>query len=365
MTATTKAAVSANTKARRTKRSSPGDTAPTCDFLEFVRPGRVRVGRAPLPSSPPGHALVRTLTSAVSAGTELLVYRGELPPELALDETLPALAGRTFAYPTRYGYAAVGVVERLGPATATSDRSRELLSAGARVFAFVPHASAFTAPATELLPVPADLEATTAAFFPHAETAVNLVLDAAPLLGERVAVIGQGLVGLLATAALARFPLAALVCVEPETRRRRTAARLGASTCATAAQARARLGPRGADLTLELSGDPRALDGAVGLTGSEGRIVVGSWYGQRRAPIDLGGHFHRGRLQLVSSQVSHIAPRLLGRWDRARRAEEAWRLLAALPAGLLAPRRFPLAHAPRVYAALAAGRLSAPVVFVY
>lgn len=375
------ATLSAGATVRRTKRASLGPAIASRDFLEFVRPGRVRIRREPLPVPlPPGHALVRTLASAVSAGTELLVYRGELPPALALDEMLPALAARTFAYPIRYGYAAVGVVERLTPAGHSGgsraaqeprpipgrlDDEAPTLREGTRVFAFVPHASAFTAPAIDLLPVPAALEPTRAAFFPHAETAVNLVLDGAPLLGERVAVIGQGLVGLLTTAALARFPLAALVCVEPDARRRRVAARLGITACATAEQARARMGPRGADLVLELSGDPQALDAAIALAGPEGRVVVGSWYGQRRAPIDLGGHFHRGRLQIVSSQVSHLAPRLRGRWDRARRADEAWRLLVALPPGLLVPRRFRLAHAPRVYAALAARRLSAPVVFVY
>jgi threonine dehydrogenase-like Zn-dependent dehydrogenase len=165
--------------------------------LVFVGPRRVDVVEEAEAPPRAGEVLVRTRVSAISAGTELLVYRGELPAGLALDETLPALAGASFAYPVRYGYAAVGDVVAVGAGVAATWRGR-------RVFGFAPHASTFVAAVADVYPVPDGLDAERAALFASMETAVNLVLDGAPRLGERVAVIGQGVVGLLATAVLAR-----------------------------------------------------------------------------------------------------------------------------------------------------------------
>jgi threonine dehydrogenase-like Zn-dependent dehydrogenase len=116
------------------------------------------------------------------------------------------------------------------------------------------------------------------------------------------------------------------------------------------------VGPeRGADLTFELTGNPAALDDALALTGREGRVVVGSFYGGKRAPVDLGAHFHRGRLTLLSSQVSHIAPALTGRWDRARRRAAAWDALARFDAAAVVTHRFALGRAAEAYARLDAG----------
>src|SRR6185369_16414108 len=109
------------------------------------------------------------------------------------------------------------------------------------------------------------------------------------------------------------------------------------------------LGTRGADLVYELSGNPEALDAAVAAAGHEARVVVGSWYGGKRAAIDLGGRFHRRRLRLVSSQVSHIDARLSARWDRARRFAAAWRALGDIDTAPLVNHRFPLEHAQEAY----------------
>ena len=103
------------------------------------------------------------------------------------------------------------------------------------------------------------------------------------------------------------------------------------------------------DLTYELSGNPAALDTAIALTGYAGRIVVGSWYGAKRAPIDLGGRFHRSRLHLVSSQVSTIDPALSGRWDKTRRFEVAWQMLRTLDTAPLITHRYRLADAAAAY----------------
>jgi threonine dehydrogenase-like Zn-dependent dehydrogenase len=172
------------------------------------------------------------------------------------------------------------------------------------------------------------------------------VLDGRPQLGERVAVVGQGVVGLLTTALLARFPLASLAAVDSDPARAALARRFGA----TAEAARA-----AADLSFELTGAPAALDTAIALTGREGRVVVGSFYGDKRAPVDLGGHFHRGRLTLISSQVSHLPPALGARWDRARRRDVAWAALARVDSAALISHRVPLGRAAEAYPLLQGG----------
>ena len=183
------------------------------------------------------------------------------------------------------------------------------------------------------------------------ETALNLVLDGAPALDDAVLVIGQGVVGLLVTALLARVPLSALAAAERAPARASKARAFGArAIVAGAGEWTALAGTRGADLVYELSGDPSALDLAIAVAGHEARIVVGSWYGGKRAPVDLGGRFHRRRLQIVSSQVSHIGAALSARWDRGRRRDATWRALAEIDTTPLVSHRIPLADAQRAYA---------------
>jgi 2-desacetyl-2-hydroxyethyl bacteriochlorophyllide A dehydrogenase len=325
--------------------------------LLFAAPRRIELREDRLEDPPPpGRARVRTLVSAVSAGTELLAFRGEIPPETPLDETLGALGGATFTYPFPYGYAAVGEVEAVGEGVGDAWLGR-------RVFAFEPHATRFVAPVGELLRVPDGLDPERAALFAHMETAVNLLLDGAPRLGENVLVVGLGTVGLLATALLARFPLAALAAVEPAEHRARAGRALAARPLITdrAEIARA-FGARGADLVFELSGNPAALDEAIAAAGHEARVVVGSWYGDKRAPVDLGGRFHRRRLRLVSSQVSHIAAELSARWDRARRADAVWRALGEIDTRPLVSHRVAFEDAAAAYALIDRG--TEPVVQV-
>ncbi len=320
--------------------------------LWFTAPFQVEVRETDLPPLAAGQVLVQTLCSAISPGTEMLVYRGQFPSGLAVDATLGALAG-AFSYPLRYGYAAVGRVTELGPGVAPE-------WAGRLVFAFQPHASAFVAAPAELFPVPAGLAPEDAVLLPNMETAVNFLLDGAPLLGERVAVLGQGIVGLLTTALLARFPLAALATADRFPLRRAAALELGAPASLdpaaedAGAQLRQALGAAtdadGADLVYELSGAPAALDLAIAVAGFAGRIVVGSWYGQKRHAVDLGGRFHRGRLRLISSQVSTLTPELQARWTKARRLAVAWQQLAALRPARLITHRFPLSEAAAAYA---------------
>lgn len=316
--------------------------------LVFVAPGRVEVQESDLPAPPRGQVLVRTRLSAVSAGTERLIYRGQFPADLPLDATLPDLR-RPFAYPLTYGYALVGTVEAVGEGV-------EEAWLGRRVFAFHPHESAFLADPAGLVPLPESLAWEEALFLPNLETALSLVHDGAPLAGERVAVVGLGVVGLLTTALLARFPLEALVALDPLPRRRERALAFGAQAAFHPDDLEAARGAlagggedEGADLVFEVSGNPAALQTAIDLCGFQSRVVVGSWYGRKEATLDLGRRFHRDRLRLISSQVSHLPPHLTGRWTKGRRLAFALKVLAEVHPANLITHRFPLERAAEVY----------------
>jgi 2-desacetyl-2-hydroxyethyl bacteriochlorophyllide A dehydrogenase len=318
--------------------------------LQFVAPGQVDVVARDLAAPGPDEAVVAVRLSAISAGTEMLVYRGQFPRELALDANLAALSGG-FQYPLSYGYAAVGEVIAAGANVAAEWEGR-------RVFAFQPHASHFVAPVASLIPIPDGVAWEAAVFLPNLETAVNLVMDGQPSLGERVLVLGQGVVGLLTTALLARFPLTALVAADRYPARRQAAAAWGATAVLDpdAPDFAAHLGerlaqpePSGADLVFELSGAPAALDTAIAAAGFSGRVVIGSWYGEKRAPLDLGGWFHRSRIRLISSQVSTLAPQWTGRWTKARRFALVWEQLGQIAPQTLITQRFDLHNAAAAY----------------
>ena len=322
--------------------------------LYFTAPYHVSVQDELLALPAAGQVTVKTLVSAISPGTELLVYRGQAPTDIPVDETIPTLRGE-FRFPLKYGYATVGRVITVGADVAPEWQDR-------LVFSFHPHESYFLAFPTELIPLPPHLSPEEAAFLPNMETAVNFLMDGQPLIGEQVAVFGQGVVGLLTTALLTRLLLPRLVTLDRYPLRRKTSLALGAHASLdpeaphTLAQLHSlfRQEPfsTGADLTYELSGNPAALDWAVAATGFSGRVVIGSWYGRKRADVDLGGRFHRSRIRLISSQVSTLAPEWTGRWTKARRLQVAWRMLEQINPARLITHRFPLLQAAAAYAVL-------------
>ena len=283
----------------------------------FIAPYRVEVIEEPLPFPEPKQVLVKTLVSAISAGTELLFYRGEVPKNIAADSTIAALSG-TVRYPLRYGYACVGQVVELG-----TDLEKEWQDR--LVFAFHPHTSHFVSPLEELIPLPPGISIEQAALLPNMETAVNLLMDGVPIIGERVGVFGQGIVGLLTTSLLARYPLQKVVTFDRLPNRRALSLNMGATAAYDPSEALPF--DQSFDLAFELSGHPTALNQAIDLTGFSGRIVIGSWYGTKPSDINLGGSFHRSRIQLISSQVSTIQPKYRGRWDNQRRIDTAWAML--------------------------------------
>jgi 2-desacetyl-2-hydroxyethyl bacteriochlorophyllide A dehydrogenase len=318
--------------------------------LYFTGERSVEVRREPVEEPGAGELAVETLASGISAGTELLVYRDETPDGMAVDETITSLDG-TFDYPLRYGYAAVGEVRAAG-----EDVDDEWL--GRRVFAFEPHASRFRVPADAVVRVPADVDTATATLLPTLETATNFVMDARPRVGERVVVFGAGAIGLATTHVLAGFPLAELVVVEPNADRREHARAFGADDAVPPEAATglfADADPPGADLAVEVSGAPSTLDAAIDAVGYDGRIVVGSWYGTKRAPVDLGGSFHRDRISVESSQVSTVAPAQRGRWTKGRRLGVAFDGLRRIDADRLISPRVPFADAREAYRLLDRG----------
>ncbi len=308
--------------------------------LFFTAPGQVEIRESDLPALKDDEALVETQCSAISAGTEMLVYRGQCPP---LKDAHDALSS-DLKYPLAYGYACVGVVRDVGKLV-----NREMV--GRLVFAFHPHASSFILPLSSLLPIPQFLSPENACFLPNMETAVNLVQDGAPLLGERILVLGQGVVGLLTASLLSEFPLEKLVTMDNFELRRKASEKISnvASLNLSEIQESKFAYAQNFDLTFELSGSPSALNDAIALTAFNGRIVVGSWYGEKKAAIDLGGAFHRSRIQLISSQVSTVAPALSGRWDKERRFGVAWEALERIQPEKWITHRFPIEEAEKAY----------------
>jgi 2-desacetyl-2-hydroxyethyl bacteriochlorophyllide A dehydrogenase len=320
--------------------------------LYFTAPRQVELREETLPAPGADDVLVETICSAISAGTEMLIYQGRFPQDVETDSVISSLRGG-FAYPMAYGYASVGIVREVGESVKGEWLNKT-------VFSFQPHASHFICKPDSLFLIPLSLSPESACFLPNMETAVNLVQDGAPIVGERVLVFGQGVVGLLTTSLLKEFPLDALVTidrfdlrcqmsrVECQTTNVSRCETLDSSTNDFHQQALSAL-DQGADLTFELSGNPAALNDAIALTAFSGRIVVGSWYGEKPAEIDLGGSFHRSRIKLISSQVSTISPELSARWDKSRRFDVAWKALERIKPEKWITHRFAIHEAAQAY----------------
>ena len=314
-------------------------------ILYFTAPRQVELREETLPALGTDEVLVQTICSAISAGTEMLIYHGQFPRDLETDSAISSLRGG-FRYPLAYGYACVGIVRETGTQVDASWREK-------LVFAFQPHTSHFIARPESLFQIPDTFQPESACFLPNMETAINLVQDGAPLFGERVLVLGQGIVGLLTASLLNEFPLDILVTADcyalrcdssPVTRR------LSLNPHASGFHREAKeFLKQGADLTFELSGNPTALNDAIALTIFTGRIVIGSWYGEKQVEVNLGGAFHRSRIKLISSQVSTIAPELEGRWNKARRFDAAWKALKRVKPEKWITHRFAIHDAVKAY----------------
>ena len=280
------------------------------DALWYVGPGRGEIRREKVEEPRPGEVLVRALYSAISRGTERLVFAGRVPESEFARMRAPFMGG-AFPFPVKYGYATIGRVEE-GPA--------EWL--GRNVFALHPHQSVFTLPASAALLLPDGLPPARATLAANTETALNAVWDAAPAPADRIAIVGAGVVGSLVAWLCGQLPGAKVTLVDIEPSRAQLASALGVGFAAPAEA------PGDCDLVVHASGTGAGLATAIGLAGDEARVLELSWYGAGDVAVPLGGAFHSRRLQLISSQVGRIAPSHRPRWTHHRRLAAALDLLA-------------------------------------
>ncbi len=268
-----------------------------------IAPGRGEIRPETLPAAS-DQVLVRTLASGISRGTEALVFAGRVPPGQHQAMRAPLMGG-DFSFPVKYGYSAVGRI-----------------AGGRRVFVLHPHQDVFLAPAAMCNPLPDAVPTQRAVLAANMETALNIAWDAAPLAGERMLVIGAGVVGLLAASLLARTPAAHVTVVDIDPAREPIARRFG---CDFATPDTA---PREQELIVHASASEAGLRLALDRAAFEARIVEASWYGDHAPSLPLGEAFHARRLRLIASQVGAVAPAMRGRRSHGERLALALELLA-------------------------------------
>jgi NADPH:quinone reductase-like Zn-dependent oxidoreductase len=301
-----------------------------------VAPGQGELRSEPLPEPGPGEILVEALTSGISRGTETTVFQGRVPESQHRIMRAPHQAGE-FTFPLKYGYSSVGIV-----AAGPDDR------VGRRVFCLHPHQDRYVVPRRTAISVPAAVSDERAVLAANMETVVNGLWDAAPRVGDRVAVVGAGVIGALAAALAARIPGTAVQLVDVDPAKAEIASALGVSFAVPKVAT-----PR-ADLVIHASGTADGLATALDLAGFEAKVVELSWYGDRPVAAPLGEGFHSRRLRLVSSQVGAIATAQRARWDRRRRLALALDLLADARFDVLLAPAVPFARLPEVMTELAA-----------
>ncbi|QNI03655.1 zinc-binding alcohol dehydrogenase [Halomonas sp. SH5A2] len=274
-----------------------------------THPGRGELRQETLPAAGEGDVLVRTLYSGISRGTESLVFNARVPESEFARMRAPFQAG-DFPAPVKYGYANVGYVLQGPP---------ELLNQ--RVFCLYPHQDHYVVPESAVLPIPDALPSERAVLAANMETAINGVWDAEPMLGERISVIGAGVVGALVAYLCAQIPGVDVQLVDINPDREALAETLRVPFHlpeeANAEQ----------DCVIHASGHADGLRQALSLVGNEGRIIEMSWFGEGEVSVPLGGAFHSQRLTLRASQVGQLPTRLQPRWDYQRRLRLALNLL--------------------------------------
>jgi threonine dehydrogenase-like Zn-dependent dehydrogenase len=300
-------------------------------------PGEGEIRSVMLPERGPNEVLVRTLYSGISRGTETLVFRGEVPESQYGVMRAPFQDG-DFPGPVKYGYLNVGVVEE-GPVA--------LL--GRTVFCLYPHQTAYVVPADAVVGVPDGVPPARAVLAGTVETAVNALWDAAPLVGDRITVVGAGMVGCCVAGVLAGFPGATVQLVDVNPDRAGVASALGVEFTAPAEAARER------DLVIHASATSAGLQLSLELLAPEGTVIELSWYGDREVSLQLGGSFHSRRLRIRSSQVGTLSP--ARRWSRtfADRLALALDLLRDPAFDALFTGESPFEQLPDVLAGMAAG----------
>ena len=305
-----------------------------------VRPGRGEVRPVRLPEPGADDVLVRTVRSGVSRGTETLVFTGRVPEGQRAAMRAPFQDG-DFPGPVLYGYLNVGVVEQ-GPSDLV----------GRTVFCLHPHQTAYVVPASAVHLVPDDVPADRAVLAGTVETAVNALWDVPPRVGDRVTVVGAGMVGCSLARLLARHPGVEVTLVDVDPARAAVAAALGVRFSDPAGA------QTGQDLVFHASASAAGLQLGLELLAPEGTVVELSWYGDREVGLSLGGAFHSGRLRIRASQVGTLSPARAARGTRGRMAV-ALDLLRDPAFDALLSGSSPFGHLPQVLDALSTGTLAA------
>ena len=280
------------------------------EALWYVGVGRAEIRREAVREPGPGEVLIRAMHGALSRGTEALVYAGKVP-ETEYERMRGPCMGGAFPFPVKYGYQLVGKVEQ---------GSTELL--GSTVFALHPHQSFVTLPADAVAALPDGLPPERAVLAANMETALNAVWDASAAPGDRIAVVGAGVVGALVAWLCGRLPGADVTLIDINPSRAELARAFGVGFATPEA------GPADCDVVFHASASTVGLATAIALAGREASIVELSWYGTGEIPVALGGAFHSRRLRLVASQVGEVAPSHRARWPHWRRLAKALALLS-------------------------------------
>jgi len=304
-------------------------------------PGRGELRARPLAEPAAGEVRVRARFSGVSRGSEALVFAGRVP-ESEFERMRAPFQHGEFPFPVCYGYASVGHVEAGAP---------ELI--GQSVFCLHPHQDRYVVPASAIVPLPAGVPESRAVLAANLETALNAVWDGAPGPGDRIAVVGGGVVGLAIGALAAGIPGTDVSLVDIRPNRRAPAEALG-MTFAGPADA-----PGDCDVVFHASGDPAGLATALDCAGREACVIEASWYGDARVPAPLGAAFHTRRLTLRSSQVGRVPPGRSARWSRRRRLEKAIALLADARFDILISGESGFDELPELMPRLARGEMDA------
>ena len=282
----------------------------TSNAFWVVEPGRGEIRSAPLGRPGSDRLRVRMLASGISRGTETLVFRGQVPASQHRAMRCPFQEG-DFPGPVKYGYSAVGLVEA-GPADWI----------GRRIFCLHPHQDRFDLPVEAAVAVPEAVPTRRAVLAANLETALNGIWDAGALPGDRIAIVGAGVVGGLVASLAARLPGARVTLIDRDPAREALAQALGCDFALPDAAAGEQ------DLVIHASGAPEGLALALGLAGFEATVLDISWYGDKPVSLPLGEAFHARRLTIRSSQVGAVAPAQRPRWSHRRRLTLALDLLA-------------------------------------
>jgi len=304
-------------------------------------PGHGEIRPVTLPEPGRGDVVVRTVRSGVSRGTETLVFRGGVPPDQYAAMRAPFQEG-DFPGPVKYGYLSVGAVEQ-GPA--------ELR--GRTVFCLYPHQTAYVVPSGAVSVVPEDVPPARAVLAGTVETAVNALWDVAPLVGDRVTVVGAGMVGCCVARLLSRIPAVQVTLVDVDAGRAGVAATLGADFALPSGA------EDGRDLVVHTSATAAGLQLSLDLLAPEGTVIDLSWYGDAPVSLSLGRAFHVGRLGIRSSQVGTVSPARSARRTTADRMALALDLLRDPAFDALVTEQSRFQELPAVMARLAAGSLPA------